>query len=133
VEPIGILAGQDALQHRCRVEVVRQRQLHQKGVDLGIAVQLVDERLDLMLGGGGGQAMVVRPDPGLEGVAVLDLDIDLRRRVVPDQQRRQAHPLPHGSQRPHSASHLGAQQSPGFDTRENASGGAHGGSVRRES
>ncbi len=120
MQPIGVLARKDPFQDRRRVEVIGQRKLHQKRIDLRIGIQLVDKRLDLMLGGGGRKSVVIRPNPGLDRVAVLDAHIGLRRRVIADEERGESHPLAHLSERTHATSHLSTKQGPGLDARQDA-------------
>ena len=106
VEPVDVLRRIHGAQHRRLVHVLGQRQLHEDPVHCVVGVEVGDELEDLGLGRVGWEAMVARVDPGLVRGLVLRADVDVRRGIVTDQDRRQADGLPEradvlGDLRPH--------------------------------
>ena len=58
MEAVDVLVRVDRQQRRLEVEVLRERVLHQVGVDGGIGVEPLDDREDVLLGGVGRQVGV---------------------------------------------------------------------------
>ncbi len=94
VEAVGVLGGVDALQQGHRVEVARQRELHDVAVAGRVGVELVDDVLDLAGRRVGGQLALDRGDADLGAVAVLAGDVDVAGRVVADQDGAQTRVTP---------------------------------------
>ena len=75
MEAVDVLVGVDGEKGRELVEPLRERQLHQIGVDLGIGVEAGDDLVQLLLGGVLGQFGADRADADLLAVLVLQADI----------------------------------------------------------
>src|SRR5699024_2774301 len=82
VEPVGVLGGVDPLEDGVLVQVPRERELHDVAGAGRVGVELVDDGLELGLGGVGGQVSPDRRDPHLLAVPVLHLDVGVAARVV---------------------------------------------------
>src|SRR5579859_1523945 len=78
------------------VDVRRGRQLQQDARDPGVPVELVQQRLDLLLRRGSRQLVGKALDPDLGAAALLVGDVDRRRRIVADEYRRQTGLAPAG-------------------------------------
>ena len=89
VQAVDVLHRVDGGEELVLVEVRRQRCLDDHTVDAVVLVQAPDQRKHVLLRGVLGEPLVDRPDPDLLGVGVLEADVDLRRRVVPDEDRRE--------------------------------------------
>jgi hypothetical protein len=89
MQPCGVQGtGQgrvDGGDDRFRVDMFRQRQLHQNAMNLGVAVQVADYRQQFALRRFGGQAMRPGFHAYLFGGASLVADIDLARRILANQ------------------------------------------------
>src|SRR6202044_2477090 len=81
-------------------------QLHQVAGACGIGVQLIDDRLDLVLRRVGGQFPADAGDADLRAVPVLAVDVGPAGRVVADQHRAQARRDASLPQRGHAASEI---------------------------
>ena len=103
METVDVLLGIDGAQHLRLVHVLRQRKLHEDAVDRVVGVQLGDEVEDLALGRIRRETVVARLDPGLVRRLVLRADVDVRRGIVADENRREAHGL---AIRPHVLGNL---------------------------
>ena len=90
MQPVGVLAGVDALQRGVLVEVLGQRQLHDVAGALGVGVELVDGLVELGLADVGGQVAADRVDADLRAVGVLAAHVGLRAGIVADQDRAQS-------------------------------------------
>ena len=93
MEAVDVLRRIHRAQNRRLVHVLRERQLHEDPVDGVVGVQLGDELEDLALGRVRREAMVARVDSGLVRRLVLRADVDVRRGIVADEDRREAHRL----------------------------------------
>ena len=80
----------NALDHRLRVDMRRQRQLHQDAVDGRIDVQGIDQRQHLLLRGRTGQVVRDAGDAGTLARPLLVAHIHRRGRIVADQDDCQA-------------------------------------------
>ena len=58
VEAVDVLVGRNRAQHQAGVDMLGQRHLAEDAVDLGILVEPVDQRQQLVLRGIGGQAVL---------------------------------------------------------------------------
>ena len=72
------------------VEVVRDRELADDAADLRVGVELLDQRDDLVARRVGGEPVVEAPDADLGAGLLLAADVDGARRVVADEDRREA-------------------------------------------
>ncbi len=90
MQAVGILGRIDALEDPVRVDVLRQRQLHDVAVAHRIGVELVDQRFDLLLRGICGQFALDRVHPDRLGLLVLHSHVQLGCRIRADQHRRDA-------------------------------------------
>jgi hypothetical protein len=90
VEAVDVLRRIEPADCGLLVEVVRQRGLDEDAVDAVIRVQLRDEPLQLLLRGLCRQPVVDRPDADLLRRVVLAAHVDVRSRVVSDEDRREA-------------------------------------------
>ena len=77
MQPVGVLAGVDALQRGVLVEVLRQRQLHDVARAFGVGVELVDGLVELGLADVGGKVAADRIDAHLRAVGVLAAHIGM--------------------------------------------------------
>ena len=98
VQPVGVLGRVHPVQDGEGVQASWQRQLDQVPGALGVGVQFVDDRLDPLLGGAGGQVTADAGDAGRQAVAVLAVDVGVAARVVPHQYRAQPGYLAHRGQ-----------------------------------
>ncbi len=74
--------------------MLRQRQLHENAVHVGIVVEIVDQLEQVPLAGLGRQLVLVGIHAGLDGLLALAAHVDLARRVLA---RRPAPPRAPGS------------------------------------
>ena len=95
MEPVHVLPGIDGLDDRSLVDMVGKRELHQDSVDLGVGVELPDQRQELVLGSLVREGVLPGMDSHVPGGAVLHTDVHLGSRVFTHQHRRQPrrHPL----------------------------------------
>ena len=70
--------------------MVRQRQLDDDAVDLGVAVQSADRGEQFVLRDVGGEVHLLGADPDIGRCLVLLTHVDARGRVVPDEDGGQA-------------------------------------------
>ena len=77
MKTIHILLGVDGIENLCLIEVFRQRKLHQNAMYLGVFVQLVDQRKQLLLGRFRRQVMPLRVDAQRLRRLLLLTDVDL--------------------------------------------------------
>ena len=89
VKPVGILVGGNGFENHPTVDVFRKGKLNENAVDFLIGVFLLDQCQEFGLSRAGRQFMVVDVDPGQFAGLLLVLHIDVRRRIVADQDRRQ--------------------------------------------
>ena len=89
MEPVDVLHGVERANHACLVDVVRQWELDEDSVDRVVRVQLLDLLQELLLGRLRRKADVPRVDAHLRGSRVLEPDVDVRGRIVADENRRQ--------------------------------------------
>jgi len=101
MEAVNVLGRVDRSQHESFVDVSGQRELDEDPVNALVEVQLIDERQELLLVGGSGQAMVEARDSNLTRRIVLAADVDVRCWIVPDEHCRQAHVPERGDVRCH--------------------------------
>ena len=78
------------------VHVLGERKLDEDAVDVVVGIELRDDLEHLALGRVRREAMVARVDPGLVRGVVLPGDVDVRRRIVAHEDRREAHGLAEG-------------------------------------
>ncbi len=90
MQAVGVLRGIDPLQDRVGVEVLRQRQLHDVAVAGRIGVELVDQRLDLILCRVCGQLALDRVHADRLGLSMLHSDVELRGRIRAHEHGRDA-------------------------------------------
>src|SRR5487761_973143 len=107
VQAVGVLARIDPVQDPLRVDVVRQRQLDEIAGAGGIAVQLVDRSLHLLLAGVGRQGPTDAGEPDLGTVAVLAVHVDPAARVVADQDGAETRNDAAGRERGHPPGDIG--------------------------
>ena len=93
VSPSTSLRGVDQAGQLDAVEVVGHRQLAEDPADLVVGVEALDERDDLGARDVGRQREVEALHADLGAGLLLALDVDRRRRVVADEDRRQARAL----------------------------------------
>ena len=87
MEPVDVLGRRDGVGHLRLVHVRRQRELHEDPVHLGVDVQPVDERENVLLARVRREPHVAGVDPGLGRRLVLRRDVYVRGRVVTDEHR----------------------------------------------
>jgi hypothetical protein len=75
VQAVGVLGRVDRLDHRRRLQRLRQRELHQDAVDVWVAVQRLDEVDDIFLRRVGGQVVFARRHPDAFARAALAFDV----------------------------------------------------------
>ncbi len=93
-----------------RIDLRRQRQLHQDAVHGGIGVELTDKTEQLVGAGRGGQMKVERLHADFDDGARFAADIGFARRIFADQDHRQAgDETLRGRQAPRLRRHGGAQ------------------------
>ena len=85
MEAVDVLRRLDRADHPRLVDVARQRQLHEDGVDPRVVVELGDLREQVVLGGLCRKTEVGGVDAGLDRGLVLEADVDLGRRIVADE------------------------------------------------
>ena len=90
MQAVGVLVGVDREQRRLGVEVVGERDLEDVGVDLGITVVTVDDRVQRLLRDRRRQLTVDRPHTDLGRVLALQSHVRVARRVVADEDRPEA-------------------------------------------
>src|SRR6266481_5940017 len=88
-EPVDVLCRRDRSNDRVLVERVGERQLHQDTVHVEARVQLFDERHELRRRRIGGQPVPEGAHPERGAAFLLRADVDARRRVVADEDRRE--------------------------------------------
>ena len=89
MKAVDVLGRIDGGDHLLRVDLRRQRELHQDAVHGRIGVEPADQREQLGLGRGRRQPMIERPHAAADGHLHLAADIDLARRIVADQHDRE--------------------------------------------
>ena len=89
MEAVHVLGGIDSQQHACFVDLKGQRELHQDPVDLGVRIEALHQTEQLRFGGVGRERELARVEAQLASVPVLHADVDLARRILPDQDRGQ--------------------------------------------
>jgi hypothetical protein len=89
VKSVDILGGIDRRDHPVGTDLRRQRKLNQNAMHIAIAVELGEQRQQLVLARRRQQAMIRRPHAGFDHHLLLGADIDLARRIVADQHHRQ--------------------------------------------
>ncbi len=92
VEPVHVLHRVDGADDLRLVDLGRHRRLDEDAVDRVVGVQLLDELEHFLLARVDRQPYVPRLDPRLRRGFVLAADVDLRRGIVPDENRGQAEP-----------------------------------------
>ena len=85
MEAVDVLARVDQLDHPLGVDLLRQRQLHQDAVHRGIGVERAHAVEHLRLAGGRGKVERERPHARRLGHPALVAHVDLRRRVLADE------------------------------------------------
>ena len=90
VQPVDVLVRVDRGDDARLVDVRRQRELHEDPVDRVVRVQLLEQLEDLALRRRLGQPVVARLDARLLRGLVLPADVDVRRGIVADEDRRKA-------------------------------------------
>ncbi len=105
MEAVDVLLRVDGSQDLGLVHVLGERQLDEDSVDRVVRIQIRDEIEDVALGRVCGKPVVARIDASFVRCLVLRADVDVRRGVVADEDRRQAHGA---SERAHVLRDLGA-------------------------
>ena len=90
MDPVDVLRRVDRLDHGCLVDVAGERQLDEQAVHAVVGVELRDEREHVLLARVGRNAVVARLDAGRLRRLLLQVDVDVRRRVVADEDGRDA-------------------------------------------
>ena len=90
MEAVGVLLRQDGVEDDLAVDLLGERELDQDSVDPRIAIDLVDQRQQVVLAGRGRQPVVRHIDPHRLAGFLFILDVQVRGRIVADQDRRQA-------------------------------------------
>ncbi len=85
VKAVDVLVRIDGIDHGIGIDLVGQGELDQDAVDAVVGVELFDQRQQLGLRGGVGQAVVEGLHAGLDDRLALVAHIDLARRVLADQ------------------------------------------------
>jgi hypothetical protein len=88
-EAVDVLRWVDQVDHRVRIDALRQRQLQQDAADRLVGVERREQLGKLGLRRVGRQLVVERLDPGFGACLPLATHVDVRRRVVADDDRRQ--------------------------------------------
>ena len=110
MEAVHILFRGNGHEHRLFIDAVGQGELAEDAVDLLPAVELVDEVDQRLLGGGGGQGVLLAVEAALLAVLPLAGDVHPGGRVVPHQHHRQPRlPGQLGRLLPHAVLYLGRQ------------------------
>ena len=94
LEAIHVLGRIDPVDQRLLVDMWRQRRLHQDAVHGRIGIETVDQREQLVLGGGRRQVVVERAEADLVAGLALVAHVDRRGGIVPDQHHRQSRLYP---------------------------------------
>lgn len=85
MKAVHVLLRPDRGDDRIRIDLRRKRQLHENAVDCGIPVQIADEFQKFLLRGGRGEFVQEGSEArGQAGLFLLS-DVDLRRRVLSDE------------------------------------------------
>jgi len=108
-EAVDILGCGDRLDDLVRIDVLRQRHLHQDAVDARVRVQRGDALQQRGFGEVGRVALQHRAHAGAFAVGDLVLHVDLAGRIVADQDHRQAGAMALGRQRCGAFRHSCAQ------------------------
>ena len=90
MKAVGVLLRQDGVKNDLAVDLLGERELHQNPVDPRIAIDLVDQRQQVVLAGRSRQLVVRDIDPNRFAGFLLILDVQVRGRIVANQDRRQA-------------------------------------------
>ena len=90
VEAVDVLDRRDRADDAVLVDLLGERQLAEDPGHALVRVELVDEPEKLLLRRLGGELVVERLDPDLAAGLLLALDVDLRRRVLADENRGEA-------------------------------------------
>ena len=89
MQSIDVLVRIDRPDHPRLVHVRGQGELHEDPVHALVGVELVEQLEHLALGRRLWETVVSRGDPGLRGGIVFPPDVDVGRRVVADEDRRE--------------------------------------------
>ena len=126
VHAVDVLVRVDALQRGVVVEVLRRRVLDEQPVHLGVGVEPVDDGVQIVLRGVGGQVLVRRGKPELRGLALFDADVSGARIVIADENRRERRNDSTGAQRRNAGRNVGQDLlSDGSAGQQNGSGRGH--------
>ena len=114
VEGVHVLLGVDGLHHGALVQALGQGGLHQNAVDVLLVVEGVHQSQQFLLGGGGGQGVLLGVDArGLAGLFLV-VHVDAGGRVLPHNDHGQAGadalPLQGGHLLGHLFLHLGGDR-----------------------
>ena len=90
MEAVDVLVGTNAANDRVRIDLLRQRHLHEDSVNRRIVVQLVDDREQLVLRDRRRPTNRLAVHAELDARALLGADVDRARRIVADEHDRQA-------------------------------------------
>ena len=104
MQAIDVFVESDRLDHLCRIEVLRQRGLHQNAVHFGISIQLPDACQQRDLGCIGRKPVDRRANADLLARHALVAHVDSRSRIVSHQNDSKARPVT-GSAQPLDARH----------------------------
>ena len=85
VETVHVLCRIDCIDHALRVDMLRQRQLHQNAVDAVVGIEPGDQRQELGFADRRRQSFLKARNAGGGRRLALVADIDLARRVLADQ------------------------------------------------
>ena len=124
VQAVRVLVRVHQFQDAVLVDALGQRQLDDVAGAGGVLVELADDRLDLLLGGGVGQFALDGGDADLGAVAVLAGDVLLAAGVVADEDRAEAGRDALLLQRRHAGGQIGLDRGCGGLAIENL--GGHG-------
>ena len=89
MERVDVLLRVDGLDDAAFVDVLWQRELDDDSVNVWVGVQLRENREQLLLACLFGQRLFNAADSALGAVFFLVVDIEARRRIVPDDHHRQ--------------------------------------------
>ena len=90
MESVDVLGGVERVDDSARIDLTRQRQLHQHAVNLGIGIELADETEQLGLGNAGAGPVLEIPEARVERGLVLGAHIDLARGILAHEHGREA-------------------------------------------
>jgi hypothetical protein len=124
VEAVGVLVRVHQFEDAVLVDALGERELDDVTGAGRVLVQFPYDRLDLLLGGGGGQFALDGRDAHLRAVPVLACDVLLAAGVVPDQDRAEAGRDALLLQRRHAGGQIGLDRGCGGLAIENL--GGHG-------